>query len=286
MNILGGLNFGCELYEKGEGKVKRKRVKKVCLLMACILGLETFGVVNAAGVQESYEPKKWTGNEWNANPTEFEVNRDVVHASFVPYDTEEKALARNPEDSNYYQLLNGKWYFHYAEKPADRHKEFFKEGYDVSDWDQIDVPRSWQTAGYDKPIYSNTVFPWTLSAQGSQPYNLDTGIAPQQYNPVGSYKREFEVDKEMLQGERQIFVSFQGVESAFYVWVNGHEVGYSEDSYSPADFNITDYLKEGKNEISVQVYRWSDGSYVEDQDFIRLSGIFRDVYLYSKKFCQ
>lgn len=274
----------------------KRKMLSVLLAMAMTSGLTTpVYAAGATGKEEASvyakwvkmltEPsgiQKWTGDEWNANPKAYEVNREEIHSSFVPYDTEEKALARNPEESHYYQLLNGKWAFQLADKPADRNTEFFEEGYDVSGWDRIDVPRSWQTAGYDKPIYSNTTFPWRLTTQGSQGYNNDTGAAPETYNPVGSYKREFEVNKDMLQGERQIFVSFQGVESAFYVWVNGQEVGYSEDSYTPADFNITDYLKEGKNEIAVQVYRWSDGSYVEDQDFIRLSGIFRDVYLYSK----
>jgi len=256
--------------------------KSAFLLMIPVMLFGSKGSMIAKADKELPVTKEWTGLEWNGNPAQYQVNRDTMHTAFIPYDTEEKALAREEEDSAYYQLLNGEWYFEYAEKPADRNLEFYKEDYDVTGWDKIEVPQSWQTAGYDKPIYTNQKFPWTLPANGAQGYNNDTGAAPEAYNPVGSYRRDFTVNKEMLQGERQIFISFQGVESAFYVWVNGQPVGYSEDSYSPADFNITRYLKEGINSLSVQVFRWSDGSYTEDQDFIRLSGIFRDVYLYSK----
>ena len=255
---------------------------KICVAFIFAMIFTMFGTHSIAFAKDFIVTKQWSGNEWNANPTKYEVNREEAHTAFIPYDTEEKALKRNPKDSKYYQLLNGEWYFEYAEKPADRNKEFYQDNYDVSGWDKIDVPRSWQTAGYDKPIYTNQKFPWTLGANGGQGFDNNKGTAPEKYNPVGSYRREFEVTEGMMKGERQIFVSFQGVESAFYVWVNGQEVGYSEDSYTPAEFNITKYLREGINTISVQVYRWSDGSYVEDQDFIRLSGIFRDVYLYSK----
>lgn len=141
------------------------------------------------------------------------------------------------EDSAYYQLLNGDWAFQYADKPADRNTEFFKEDYDVSDWDTIQVPGNWQTQGYDKPIYSNSTYPWTMNGGGSA--DTTNATAPTSYNPVGSYRRSFTVKPEMLEGGRQIFISFQGVESAFYLWINGQQVGYSEDSYTPADFNIT-----------------------------------------------
>lgn len=223
----------------------------------------------------------FTGTEWTASPNVFEVNREPAHTGFIPYDTREKALERKKESSSYYQLLNGEWYFEHADKPADRNQEFYKPEYDVSEWDRITVPMSWQAAGYDKAIYTNQKYPWTRAGNGGDAADLK-GTAPTTFNPVGSYRRNFTVNPKMLADGREIFVSFQGVESAFYVWVNGHEVGYSEDSYTPADFNITPYLQEGENVIAVQVYRWSDGSYAEDQDFIRFSGIFRDVYLYSK----
>lgn len=249
--------------------------------------LGALGIMLAAGLTAvpSYAAESrasvFTGTEWTASPNVFEINREPAHTGFIPYDDREKALSREKADSSYYQLLNGEWYFEHVDKPADRNLEFYQADYDVSEWDTITVPMSWQAAGYDKAIYTNITYPWTRAGNGGDTKDLN-GTAPTKFNPVGSYRREFEIKPEMLEGNRQVFVSFQGVESAFYIWVNGHEVGYSEDSYTPADFNITPYLQDGKNMIAVQVFRWSDGSYVEDQDFIRLSGIFRDVYLYTK----
>ena len=255
--------------------------RRIAWLLALTMLFSGTGLGNVVSMAVTAEPGvQWTGSEWTGQPTQYQVNREPAHTAFVPYDTEEKALARSEEDSAYYQLLNGDWAFQYADKPADRNTEFFKEDYDVSGWDTIQVPGNWQTQGYDKPIYSNSTYPWTMNGGGSA--DTTNATAPTTYNPVGSYRRSFTVNPEMLEGGRQIFISFQGVESAFYLWINGQQVGYSEDSYTPADFNITPYLHEGENSVSVQVYRWSDGSYMEDQDFIRLSGIFRDVYLYSK----
>ena len=255
--------------------------RKIAWLLAITLLLNGTGLGNTVSFAAQAGPDiQWTGSEWTGNPQQFQVNRQPAHTAFVPYDTEGKAFARTREDSAYVQMLNGDWNFQYAEKPAERNTEFFKEDYDVSGWDTIQVPGNWQTQGYDKPIYTNSTYPWTLNGGGAN--DSANATAPTGYNPVGSYRRSFTVEPEMLADGRQIFVSFQGVESAFYLWINGQQVGYSEDSYTPADFNITPYLKDGENSISVQVYRWSDGSYMEDQDFIRLSGIFRDVFLYSK----
>lgn len=216
------------------------------------------------------------GEEWYDQRTTFKVNREDAHTSFIPFDTVEEAITRNKEDSSSYLLLNGDWKFQYAENPSGRNTEFYKNDYDVSKWDTIKVPSNWQTQGYDYPKYTDTRLPW----EGVEIPEL--GVAPTIYNPVGSYKRTFITPKDWI--SKEVFVSFQGVESAFYLWINGQLVGYSEDSYTPAEFDITKYLnKPGEeNTIAVQVYRWSDGSYLEDQDFIRLSGIFRDVYLYSK----
>lgn len=248
------------------------------LLMALVMSLTCIGAGPMTAIAASVNAAGgiWVGDEWNGKPTVFEINREPSHTAFIPYDTEQKALERDETESSYYQLLNGDWKFSIVDKPADRNLQFFREDYDVSGWDTVTVPQSWQTQGYDKPIYTNSTYPWTGVEKPAPP------TAPTMYNPVGSYRRSFTVNPELLVGERQVFVSLQGVESAFYLWINGQEVGYSEDSYTPAEFNITPYLKEGENSISVQVFRWSDGSWLEDQDFIRLSGIFRDVYLYSK----
>lgn len=185
-----------------------------------------------------------------------------------------EAMLKNP--SPYYQTLNGDWKFHFAKNPDSRPADFFKDSYDTSKWKDIKVPGNWQMQGYDFPIYTNVTYPFWGNGNST---NVQPPFAPTQYNPVGSYKRTFTIPTGW-EG-RQTFISFQGVESAFYVWVNGQKVGYSEDSFTAKDFNITPYLKEGENTLAVEVYRWSDGSWLEDQDFFRFSGIFRDVYLVS-----
>ncbi|WP_053219974.1 glycoside hydrolase family 2 TIM barrel-domain containing protein [Virgibacillus senegalensis] len=226
-----------------------------------------FNVCSAVDAADSSEP------EWNNNPETFQVNREPAHTTLMPYKTIKSALNGDRTSSPYYQSLNGDWNFHWAENPEKRPADFYKDSYDTSSWDTIQVPGNWQLQGYDYPIYTNITYPWTGYEQPEAPR------APTVYNPVGSYKRTFTVPEDW--DENQVFLTFKGVESAFYVWVNGEKVGYSEDSYTPADFNITEYLQTGENTVSVEVYRWSDGSWLEDQDFVRLSGIFRDVYLYS-----
>ncbi|MGL5378453.1 glycoside hydrolase family 2 TIM barrel-domain containing protein [Clostridium sp.] len=222
-------------------------------------------------------------SEWNGNPEIFEVNREEAHATFVSYESSEAALedAKKPiaergvrVDSKYHKLLNGEWSFSFANKPSEREKDFYKNDYDTSNWDKIQVPGNWQTQGYDQIIYTNNIYPWTDVETPEAPF------APTEFNPVGSYKRSFEVPEDWTK-DRRVYLSFQGVESAIYIWINGEYVGYGEDSYTAKDYDITDYLKPGENDISVEVYRWSDGSWLEDQDFIRLSGIFRDVFIYS-----
>lgn len=233
---------------------------------------------------------QFKGEEWFDQNGVFEVNRADAHTSFTGFDNIESVknyvLRKNKEASPYYQSLNGMWKFQIADSPVNRNTEFFKEGYDVSGWDEIEVPSNWQTEGYDSPKYTDTRLPWEgvedPRANYGLPSNSPRGVAPTIYNPVGSYKTTFKTPADWDQ--KEVFVSFQGVESAFYVWINGEKVGYSEDSYTPAEFDISKYLKPAgeENTISVQVYRWSDGSYLEDQDFIRLSGIFRDVFLFAK----
>ncbi|MGC9063729.1 MAG: sugar-binding domain-containing protein, partial [bacterium] len=204
--------------------------------------------------------------EWNNNPEVFRINKEPPHTQLMPF--EEFIRSTN------YISLNGKWRFHWAKNPEERPKEFYKEDYDVSRWIELPVPSNWQLYGYDYPIYTNITYPWTGYEQPKPPF------APTVYNPVGSYRRTFTIPDNWR--EREIFISFQGVESAFYLWINGRFVGYSEDSRTPAEFDITDYVEFSKeNSLSVEVYRWCDGSWIEDQDAIRLSGIYRDVYLFS-----
>jgi beta-galactosidase len=212
-------------------------------------------------------------NEWYNKPDVFQVNRLPAHATLMPYDNVASATNGVRTESPYYYSLSGTWKFFLATNPSKRDTSFYKDTAHVSNWGNIQVPGNWQTQGYDYPIYTNVTYPWTGRENPSPPQ------APIVYNPVGSYRREFTIPESW--NSRQIFLSFQGIGSAFYVWINGKYIGYGEDSFTPKDYDITKYLRTGTNNISVEVYRWSDGSWLEDQDMIRLSGIFRDVFLFS-----
>jgi beta-galactosidase len=211
--------------------------------------------------------------EWDNEPETFQVNRLSAHTTLVPHGDVPAALEGDRTSSPYYFTLNGTWKFRVSDNPSSRPSNFYQESYNVDSWGNIQVPGNWQTQGYDYPIYTNSTYPWTGYENPSPPR------APAVYNPVGSYKRTFTLPSGW--DGREVFLSFQGVESAFYVWINGEYVGYSEDSYTPAEFHVSNNIRTGSNTIAVEVYRWSDGSWLEDQDFIRLSGIFRDVYLFS-----
>ncbi|MEY8389772.1 glycoside hydrolase family 2 TIM barrel-domain containing protein [Lachnospiraceae bacterium 45-W7] len=232
--------------------------------------------------------------EWNGHPEIFQVNREPARATFYNYDSVEKAKAKDKAKSEYYQLLNGEdWKFNWAVKPADRigvkDADFNTADYDDSAWDDIKVPKDWNTYvkedgswKYDPVIYSNQNYPW-FNAEGKNYSNYKVGDAPVDCNPVGTYRKTFTVDPSW--SGRQVFIDFEGVASAMYLWVNGEYIGYSEDSFTRNEFNITDALdfsSGNENVITVEVYRWSDGSYIENQDMVRPCGIFRDVYLMSK----
>ncbi|MCC6396231.1 MAG: DUF4981 domain-containing protein, partial [Bacteroidetes bacterium] len=203
------------------------------------------------------------------NPEVTGINNEPPHATLMPFNDRASAIRGVREGSPNFLLLNGSWKFSWAAKPADRAVEFFKPGFSVASWKEIQVPGNWQLQGYDIPIYLNLPYPFA-----PDPPNI-----PEDKNPVGSYRRTFTVPPAW--SGRQVFLHFDGVESAFYVWVNGERVGLGKDSRTAVEFNISRYLKPGENTLAVEVYRWSDGSYLECQDFWRLSGIFRDVYLYS-----
>ncbi len=212
-------------------------------------------------------------NDWE-NPEVFRVNKLAPRATFYRFDTAEAArdatrVNGGRGDSPYVKSLNGDWRFKYVGTPEERPTDFFEAGFDDSSWETIPVPSNWELQGHGQPIYTNVTYPFDKNPPL---------IGGRNGNPVGSYRTKFTVPAEW--NGRTVEVCFDGVESAFHLWCNGKKVGYSQDSRTPARFDLTPYLnKDGENVLAVQVFRWSDGSYLEDQDFWRLSGIFRDVYI-------
>lgn len=207
--------------------------------------------------------KEWENQRIN------QINREPIHAHFVPYASEKAALQKDPSAERR-SSLNGTWKFNFAKTPSSRPEAFYKEGFDVSGWKDIEVPGSWELQGFDAPIYTDTRYPFPAKP----PY------VPADYNPVGSYVTTFTVPTD-FKGQ-DILLHFGGVESAYYCWVNGQLVGYSEDSRLPSEFLINKYLKAGENKLAVEVYRYSDGSYLEGQDYWKYSGIERNVMLIAR----
>jgi len=207
-------------------------------------------------------------NDWE-NPAVFQINREPARSAFLPYADEQSAIADDYNRSPWYMTLDGDWKFQWSPTPDQRPKDFYKTDFNVTNWKEIQVPSNWELKGYGIPIYTNITYPFPKNP----PY-IDHSD-----NPVGSYRRDFILPANW--DNRRVYLHFEGGTSAMYVWVNGKKVGYSENTKSPAEFDITQYVKPGKNLVAVEAYRWSDGSYLEDQDFWRISGIDRDVYLYS-----
>ena len=217
-------------------------------------------------------------HDWE-NEQVIGINKEPAHSVYIPYASINQALANYANESPFYQCLNGTWKFNWVKSPDMRPIDFYKTDFNVSYWDDIEVPSNWQMQGYGKPISTNITCPFAKNP----PYIMTpayTGWTNSELpNPVGSYLHKFEVPTNW--NGREVFLHFAGVQSAMYVWINGKKVGYSQGGMTPAEFNITPYLQKGSNKLAVEVYQWSDGSYFEDQDFWRLAGIFRDVYLYA-----
>lgn len=209
--------------------------------------------------------------EWLEEPTVFSVNQVPAHSDHVFYEEEE--AASNGSDMSLKQSLNGQWLFSYASNPSLRNQEFYKVEHDCSDFSNIEVPAHIQLQGFDKCQYTNTIYPWD-GYQELRPPHISW-----EYNPVGSYVKYFDLEENLK--NKKLILSFQGVETAFYVWINGEFVGYGEDSFTPSEFDLTDYVRETNNKLCVEVYKRSSASWIEDQDFWRFSGIFREVYLYA-----
>ena len=231
-------------------------------------------------------PSLMAQNEWN-DVSVTQVNREVSHTTAIPFESESALLTKNIEESNYFQSLNGTWKFNWVADPSKKPGNFFQPSYNVGSWDNIEVPSNWQVYGvrnaksWDKPLYVNTSYPFTYDANYSvmadRPNNFTYNNNMK--NPVGSYRREFTLP-ETWDG-RDIYIRFNGAGPGYYLWVNGQQVGYSEDSNLPSEFKITDFVQKGINVLAVQVYRFTSGSFLECQDFWRFTGIQRDVFLWS-----
>ena len=212
-----------------------------------------------------------TTHDWE-NPAILGINKLPYHATLQ--------LPSKQKECKEIVSLDGQWLFHWSRNPEERPADFYREDYDVSNWDKITVPGNWQLQGFGTPIYTNIIYPFQRNRPSVTSEPPRDWTAYENRNPVGSYVTFVDVTKDML--SKNLILHFGGVHSAFYVWMNGKKVGYSQNSMSPAEFDVTSYLREGCNKLAVEVYRWSDGSYLEDQDMWRLSGIFRSVELWAR----
>jgi beta-galactosidase len=248
-----------------------------CARVVLLVGLMT--AMPVVAVETAAIPSQPTGKEWEQEQN-LALNKESARATFASFGDVKTALKILPEHSRYWRSLDGQWKFHWVKHPDERPRDFFRPEFDVSGWKEIPVPSSWQCQGYDVPVYSNQRYLF------KRDWPRVMGEPPKDYtaftnrNPVGSYRRDFELPADWT--GRDVFIQFDGVDSFFYLWINGRYVGFSKDSRSPAVFNITPYLRRGKNVVAAEVYRFSDGSYLECQDMWRLSGIFRSVSLQAR----
>jgi len=234
-------------------------MKTAAALIICL------GLLSVSPAPSAPQPEDWE------NPALLHAGTEVPRADFVPFPDAASALKLGPRESPRYLSLNGPWKFHWSPRPADRPLDFWKPEVDIGGWAETPVPSNWMFQGYDYPIYVN--IPYEFARNPRPPF------VPHDRNPVGSYRRTFTVPADWA--GLNVYLHFGAVKSFFYVWVNGGKVGLSKDSKTPAEFDITPFLKPGENVLAVEVYRWSDGSYLECQDFWRLAGIERDVHLYA-----
>ena len=213
------------------------------------------------------------------SPELLGINKQPAHATLMPYASLAEALKANRHGSSFCRSLNGQWKFNWVKRPEERPIHFYKPSFDVSKWKDIPVPSNWEVFGYGTPYYRNSgyVIKKDWPRVMSEPPKDYTAFVER--NPVGSYRRDFSIPAGW--DGRRIFITFDGVDSAFFLWINGEKVGFSVNSRNAAEFDITKFVKRGKNTVAVEVYRFSAGTYLEDQDMWRLSGIFRNVTLWS-----
>ncbi len=237
-------------------------MNRIKFLSAAILLI--FSIQSAVAQHKSFLENLY---DYIENPQMIGLNQEVGHVPLLLFSTLEKAVTAIPEQSSGYLSLNGKWKFLYAVNPNGIDKDFFKSGFNENGMAEITVPGNWQMQGFGEKIFRNV----------SQPFKADPPHIPRDYNPVGSYRKTINVPADFK--GKELFLHFEGVASAYFLWVNGQEVGYNQGANEPAEFNVTKFLKPGKNTVSVMVFQYSDGTYNEDQDMWRLAGIFRSVYL-------
>ena len=214
-------------------------------------------------------PADQPANDWE-NPQIVGINKEEPRASFFPYLSPSDLKKDQPETASNYISLNGTWKFNFVKKPSDRPADFYKMEFNVSNWDDIQVPGNWELQGFGTAIYTDVEYPFP----SNPPY------IPHDFNPVGSYVCDFTIPKEWL--NKKVYIHIGAVRSAMNLWINGEKVGYSQGSKTPAEFDISPYMKSGNNKIACEVYRFSDGSYLEGQDFWKISGFERDIYLYAR----
>ena len=231
--------------------------------------LSVFFILAVLNMSVYSQDVEFLPNDWE-NPTVFEKGQNEPHAFHVPFSGKESALKNDKFGCDNFQFLNGHWKFKWVETPEQVPEGFWKSNFNVKEWDEITVPSDWQMEGFGHPKFRNVMLTFE-----SGPPNI-----PDYYNPVGCYKRTFTIPRSWK--EKEIMLRFEGIKSASYIWINGKRVGYNQGGFEPAEFDITPFVKSGKNDLSVQVIRFSDGSYLENQDMWRLSGIFRDVELYAQ----
>ena len=217
-------------------------------------------------------------HDWEDNHV-LQINREPVRAYFIPFGEHQGDRTLS---------LNGQWHFRWTKTPDERVKDFYRTNYDDSQWATLAVPANWEVNGYGTPIYISAGYPFKIDPPFVMREPKPDWTTYVERNPTGQYRHTFVVpdswacccDTATNKTAGQTFLRFEGVMSAFYVWVNGHRVGYSQGSMEPSEFNVTPYIKKGENQIAIEVYKYSDGSYLEDQDFWRFGGIHRDVLLY------
>lgn len=291
---IGNPNQQFIITPAGKGKVTISHKGTGCKVL--IEGDDVEGAVVRLGGKDD-RPTEWRlipakceflesrGKEDWENETIFAINKLPGHVTMVSYpssaalkaDREHMEKPWTDPVSDYWMSLDGTWKFNWVKQPSERPADFYKPKFDVSGWDDIEVPSNWEMKGYGTPIYTNVIYPFMSRPCVILP--LPGYTCNDEPNPVGSYRRDFTIPSSW--NGKSVFLHFDGVYSAFHVWVNGKPVGYSQGANNDSEFDVTQYVKPGENTVAVEVIRWSDGSFLEDQDMFRLSGIHKDVYLYA-----